>query len=76
MKTAIATIETKAGKTVIFFNGRGEELTADDGAVVEEIGYKPVNMEDAINAVKKMYRQACWNLEVRSIWCAGDAAAV
>lgn len=60
---ALATIETEIGTMTIYFNGTGEEMTAEQGEHVEEIGYTPESLEDAEEAVSVMYSSGPWFLE-------------
>lgn len=60
---ALATIETEIGIMTIYFNGIGEEMTAEQGEHVEEIGYTPESLEDAADAVSVMYSSGPWFLE-------------
>ena len=62
-RKAIATIETENGEMTIYYNGEGNELTAEKENTVEEIGYKPVSFDDAADAVYMMYGAGTWCLE-------------
>jgi len=63
MKKAIATIETEIGTMTIYFNGAREEMTAEKGDTVEEIGCKPTSEDDAVDAIYAMYKLPCWGLK-------------
>lgn len=62
-RKAIATIETEIGTMTIYYNGAGEEMTAERGDHVENIGYTPESYEDATDAVHMMYSTGPWFLE-------------
>ena len=62
-RKALATIETEIGTMTIYFNGIGEEMTAEQGYIIEEIGYKPKSFEDAADAIHAMYSYGPWCLE-------------
>lgn len=62
-RKALATIETEIGTMTIYFNGIGEEMTAEQGDYVEEIGYTPNSYEGAADTVYMMYGSGPWFLE-------------
>lgn len=62
-RKAIATIDTENGEMTIYYNGIGQEMTAEKENYVESIGYKPESFEDASDAVYLMYGTGSWCLE-------------
>lgn len=62
-RKALATIETEIGTMTIYFNGAGEEMTAEKKDHVERIGYLPKSIDDASDAVHMMYSAGPWFLE-------------
>lgn len=59
-RKALAMIETEIGTMAIYFNGIGEEMTAEKGDHVECIGIKPKSFEDASGFIHVMYCTRAW----------------
>lgn len=62
-RKAIATIDTEIGTMTVYYNGAGEEMTAERGEHIEKIGYTPKSYDDAADAVHAMYSTGPWCLE-------------
>ena len=65
MKKAIATISADVGTMTIYYNGKGEALTAEtaDGNTVDECEYTARSLSDARNAARAM-----WGYDGGSAW--------
>ncbi|MBE6721855.1 MAG: hypothetical protein E7572_05130 [Ruminococcaceae bacterium] len=65
MRTAIATIDTDAGTMTIYYNGKGEALTAEtaDGNTVDECEYTAQSLQDARDAARMM-----WGYDGGNVW--------
>lgn len=58
-----ARIKTEIGPMTLYFNGVGEEVTAEKDDVIENIGYKPESYSDACDSCAKMYSDSVWNYD-------------
>ena len=64
MKTLIATIRPDNEELAIFFDSTTKTIFVENGDTVDEIGYKPADLQDAVDAIREMYRGSDWHLDL------------
>lgn len=63
MKKAIASISTESGPMTIYYNGAGQEITAEHGDLIEEAGHVADNLKDARKAARIMWSMDIWKFK-------------